>query len=102
VRRPDGTALANVPVILISADDSWFTTFHADQDGHFRFGNLKPGAYVVGINLPGAAPWEVAVGGGVPPPPASLYYGGAADRSSAVAVKLGDDEKRDNLDFIVP
>jgi Carboxypeptidase regulatory-like domain len=103
VRRPNGAALADVAVLMITTDNSW-TTLQTNENGHFSFDRLEPGEYVVGINLPGAPAWEFAgsTGPGVPPPPASLYYGGAADRSSAVVVKLGEGEERDNLDFIVP
>jgi hypothetical protein len=103
VRRPNGAALANVPVIMITADNSW-TTLETNENGYFSFGGLRPGEYVVGINLPGAPAWEFvgSTGPGVPPPSASLYYGGATDRASATVLELGDDEKRDNLDFIVP
>jgi len=102
VRRPDGSPVPNVEVIIIGADDSWFITSEADARGYFTFDSLNPGEYVVGINLPGAPAWKVGGGAGVAPPSASLYYGGAAQRSGALVVKLAPDEKRDDLDFIVP
>jgi hypothetical protein len=70
----------NVPVIIMSADNSWFTTSGADARGYFTFDSLKPGEYVIGINLPGAPDWKYAGGAGVgvAAPIASLYYNGAA------------------------
>ena len=102
VHRPDGSTMPNVDVIIMSADNSWFTTSQTDARGSFTFDSLKPGEYVVGINLPGAPAWESAGGGGVgvAPSTASQYYGGTAVRSDALVIKLATDEKRDDIDFI--
>ena len=100
VHHPDGSLLANIRVVMISVDESWFTTFEADEKGHFSFDGLEPGEYLLEVNLPGTPVWELTSGGGVPP--SGLYYGGTTDRAGAVPIKLADGEKRDNLDFIVP
>ncbi len=104
VHRSDGSSMANVDVIIMNADNSWFTTSQTDARGSFTFDSLKPGEYVVGINLPGAPAWENAggAGEGVAPQTASLYYGRTAVRSDALVIKLATNEKRDDLDFIAP
>jgi hypothetical protein len=103
VHRPDGSSVPNVVVILKSADDSWFDTTQTDASGRFTFDSLKPGEYVVGINLPGAPALKYAGGGGPNvAPPASLYYNGTSGRSDALIITLAADEKRDGLDFVIP
>jgi hypothetical protein len=92
-----------VDVLIVSEDQTWFTTTKADERGHFRIDMVQPGKYVVGINLPGAPPWKL--GGGAGPgldiPPASLYYPGVQSRSAALAITLAEDQKRDDIDFVV-
>jgi hypothetical protein len=103
VRRSDGSSLPAVDVLIVSEDQTWFTTTKADERGHFRIDMVQPGKYVVGINLPGAPPWKL--GGGAGPgldiPPASLYYPGVQSRSAALAITLAEDQKRDDIDFVV-
>jgi len=103
VHFPDGSSVPNVDVILMSADNSSFNTTRTDARGYFTFESLRPGEYVVGINLPGAPPWKYAgCSGACDVPPAPLYYNGAAERSGALVIKLATDEKRDDIDFIAP
>lgn len=104
VRHPDGSPAPDVDVIIMGADNSWYTTRRVDTQGHFTFYSLEPGEYVIGINLPGAPPWEYggAAGGGVTPPAASMYYGGATERSGALVITLTADEKRGDVDFTAP
>lgn len=104
VRRADGSSLQDVDVLVLREDGSWFTTAKADAQGHFNIDSLKPGKYVIGINLPGAPPWKYGGGGGanLDIPVASLYYPGVQIRSAALAITLADDEKRDDIDFIIP
>ena len=65
--------------------------------------SLRPGKYVVGLNLPGAPKWEYAgqAGADVVPPPASLYYPGVPTRSAASVINLADDDKRNDIDFTI-
>jgi hypothetical protein len=98
VRRVDGSPVANVDLIVISADNSWYATSGSDARGHFEFGSLRSGEYVVGMKLPGTPAWEYSTEG--KPPAASLYYGGSTTRSGAVVIKVGADEKMDDLEFI--
>jgi hypothetical protein len=103
VQHPDGSAAAEVPVIIIAEDNSWFTTETSDARGRFHLDSLQAGKYVVGINLPGAPAWKYAgCGGACEIPPASLYYPGVTNRSAALTIILATDEKRDNIDFNVP
>ena len=103
VLRSNGSPVPQLAVVMIGADDSWWTTSRADARGYFHFDSLSPGNYVIGINLPGAPAWKSGADGiGVAPPTASLYYSGALNRSAALVIKLADDEKRDDIDFIVP
>jgi hypothetical protein len=104
VRHADGSPVPNVDVVIMRADNSWYVTDRADAHGYFRFDSLEPGKYLVGINLPGAPPWNDGggAGPGVAPKTASMYYGGAKERSGARVITLRADEKRDDLDFIAP
>lgn len=104
VRHPDGSPVPSVHVLIISEDGSWWTS-ETNEDGYFNIEWLQPGRYVVGINLPGALAWKYGGctgGSGCNAPPASLYYPGEQDRSSALAIKLEDGEKREDIDFTVP
>ena len=103
VQRSDGSPVPQVDVLIMLADESWFTTEKADERGYFHVDSLHPGKYVVGINLPGAPAWKYAgCGGACEAPPASLYYPGVNYRSAALTITLDKDEKRDNIDFIIP
>jgi len=104
VQRSDGSPMPQVDVLIMSEDESWFTTEKSDARGYFHINSLQPGKYVVGINLPGAPAWKYGSGAGVGvnPPAASLYYPGMRNRSDALVVSLTTDEKRDDIDFIVP
>ena len=104
VRHSDGSPVPGVDLIVMSENETWFTTTKADERGAFHFDLLQAGKYVVGINLPGALPWKVGggAGGGLDIPPASLYYPGVQSRSAALAINLADDEKRNDIDFVIP
>jgi hypothetical protein len=103
VRRSDGSPLSAVDVLVMSEDETWFTTEKADEQGYFHTDSLRPGKYVVGINLPSAPPRKVGggAGAGLDIPPASLYYPGVRSRSAALAINLAVDEKRDDIDFVI-
>ncbi|HUK31693.1 MAG TPA: carboxypeptidase-like regulatory domain-containing protein [Candidatus Acidoferrum sp.] len=103
VHFSDGTSAPNVAVIFIRANGSGYNTSHTDAHGDFTFGSLDPGEYVVGINLPGAPAWKYeSCGGPCEVPPASLYFNGAVERSGALVIKLETDEKRQDIDFVIP
>jgi hypothetical protein len=103
VRRLDGSPMPRVDILIISEDNSWWTS-KTNEHGYFNIEWLQPGEYVVGINLPGASAWKSGgcSGSACKAPPESLYYSGVQDRSSALAIKLEDGEKREDIDFTVP
>jgi hypothetical protein len=102
VRRSDGSPLPNVDVLIMSSDQTWFTTTQTDDAGYF-YHDGAPGKFVVGINLPGAPPWKYGggAGAGLDIPRASLYYPGVQNRSAALAIELKQDENRTNIDFSI-
>jgi len=104
VRRSDGTPIANVDVVLMSADNTSYETMQTDQNGQFMFDEEAPGKYVLGLNFPPRPDWFNGGGGGVGVriPPASVFYPGVPDRSKARVIRLATDEKLENLDFMVP
>lgn len=105
VRRSDGSPVPQAPVLIMSEDGSWSTTEESDADGYFRSDGMRPGRYVVGINLPGAPAWKYGGCGGAcqhEVPSASLYYPGMQNRSDALVISLATDQKRDDIDFTVP
>lgn len=104
VRHPDGSPVAHAHVILIWQDETGYATTESDENGHFLFDSMRGGKYVVGIKLPGTPPWKdsTAAGAGVDIPKASLYYPGLRKRSDAPAIELETDEKRDDIDFVIP
>lgn len=61
---------------------------------------------MVGITLPGVpgAKYAGLVCGGIacPPPIIYLYYPGMPNRSDALVITLANDEKRDDIDFVMP
>jgi hypothetical protein len=104
VQRADNSPISQVGVLLVSKDETWYTTDTTDASGHFRFDGLRPGNYRVGINLPGAPAWQGGAGAGVGVaiPKASLYYPGVQNRSRAHVIRLSKDEKRNDINFLVP
>jgi len=102
VRRSDGSPVEDVGVLLIPVDGLFWTTTQTDSGGHFSFDSLGAGKYVVAINLPGAPAWKFSSAGGVAPPPASLYYPGMRNRADAIVIPLDTDEKREDINFVIP
>lgn len=102
VRHSDGSPAVGAEALIIPTDESWWSTFPIGTSGHFQFDSLREGDYVIGVRLPSATPWESEGGTGVPPPPASVYYPGAPSRSAAAVITLRTDEKREDIDFIIP
>jgi hypothetical protein len=92
--------LAGAQALLISVDESWWSTEQVGSNGYFSYESLRPGRYVIGVRL--VSPPSPDQSGGGPPPPASLYYPGVQNRSAAAAIALRTDEKRDNIDFSIP
>jgi len=104
LQRPDGSPASQVNVLITNEDGSIWNTGKTDEKGHFRSDSMQPGKYVIGINLPGTPAWK-STGGGGPTgsaPSASYYYPGVRDRSAAQIITLRTDEKRDDIDFVIP
>ena len=104
VQRSDGSPMSDVAVVLIDGDNERYSIDKTDKNGRFSWDSESPGEYVVGINLPGTPPWKYggAAGKGIELPPIDIFYGNARDRTRAQVIKLGADEKRDDIDFIIP
>jgi hypothetical protein len=100
----DGTPVRNVDVVLMTADNSSFQTTQTDENGRYTFYSETAGEYVIGLNFPPSPDWinGGGAGPGVKIAPASLFYPGVSNRSSARVIRLATDEKRDDLDFVVP
>jgi hypothetical protein len=103
VRRSDGSPMPDIDVLIMSADQTWFTTAKTDSEGYFHDEDLRKGKYLIGINLPGAPLWQVGggAGAGINIPRVSLYYPGVQNRSAALAIELKQDETRNNIDFSI-
>jgi hypothetical protein len=103
VRNSSGSPAPQVDVLLSEEDGSWFTSTKTDSRGIFSFDSLRPGRFVVGLNLPGAPKWKYTSAGGPDVTPrASMYFPGAMDRSGAVVIVLAEDEQRKDIDFTLP
>lgn len=104
VRSSNGSPVPNVDLVLVSSDNSWYSTTQTDLNGHFMFDSQYPGEFVVGLNFPGRPDWFNGGGAGigVKIPPASVFYPGVPDRSSARVIRLAADEKLGDIDFILP
>lgn len=106
VRRSDGSPVPWLPILITDEKGSWFETIISDAQGYFHREVLSSGKYLVGINLPGQPTWRpsgcVGTPGACSIPKASLYYPGMRNRADALLVSLADDEKRDDVDFIIP
>ena len=102
LRHWDGSPVADAPVFIMEGDG--YNTEKSDSNGYFYSDGMRPGKYVVGINLPDAPAWKYGGcgGAGCEAPPIYLYYPGMHNRSDALVINLADDEKRDDIDFTVP
>ena len=106
VRWTDGKPAVEAKVLLIDADGSGFNTQTTDEEGAYVFSQCRSGSYIVGALRPGADELKVAACGGARCEdnlPANLYYfGNTALRNAALVVKLGVDERRDDLEIVLP
>jgi hypothetical protein len=104
VRHADGSPAANVALVLIRSDNSWYLTTETNDDGHYAFDSQEPGKYVLGMNFPANPAWFGGGGAGasVRLPPASTFYPAAPNRSGAKIIHLATDQKLDHFDFTIP
>lgn len=80
---------AYVEVIPASTDGGGGAT--ADKNGYFEVRGLRPGRYLVGVNIAPQLPGELLV-----------YYPGVWKKDLAGIIEIGQAEKRTNLDFQIP
>lgn len=105
LQHSDGSPAAQVPVLIMTLDERWFTTQKSNAEGYFHFDSLAPGKYVVAINLPDAPKWQLDGCAGackdrIPAP--SMYYPNMQNRADAIAITLATDERRNDIDFTLP
>jgi len=106
VRWPDGKPAVNADVLLIDADGSGVIIRTTNEEGGFNFNEKEPGSYIVGARRPGAPELKYGGCGGAgcaDDLPADIYYfGNTALRNTALVIKLGVDEKRDDVEIVLP
>jgi hypothetical protein len=95
VLQRDGTPMMS-RVDLIPADESGRSrsgpeTVQTNEHGEFEFVGLRPGGYLVGVNLRTAATPST-------PYPAT-FYPGTANRTEAAPIVIGAAEVRDRVEF---
>jgi len=101
IRHSDGSPVSDARVAIIEEDG--YNTLTSDQNGYFESDGMRSGNYVVGIKLPNAPQWKYGgCGGACEPPPLDFYYPGMHNRSDALVITLGEDEKRDDIDLTIP
>jgi hypothetical protein len=106
VRWPDGKPAVKAGVLLIEADGSTVNSETTNEEGAFEFSEWKPGSYIVGAQRPGAPELKTGSCGGAgcaDDLPADLnYFGNTVLRKAALVIKLGVDEKRDDVEIVLP
>ncbi|HKR84422.1 MAG TPA: carboxypeptidase-like regulatory domain-containing protein [Terriglobales bacterium] len=102
IRHSDGSPVPGIGVSIVGADG--YDAETSDEEGYFRSDAMRPGKYVVGINPP-IVPGPKYVGckgKDCAPPIIYLYYPEMPNRSDSLVITLADDEKRDDIDFVMP
>ena len=81
-----------VEAVKVGGEES-HSTF-ADKDGHFEFRGLRPGKYLIGVDInaqPGTPEWKHR-----------LYYPGVRQKDLAIIIDIGRGEQRSNIEFALP
>ncbi len=106
VRWSDGKPVGKADVFLIESHGYGFNIKTTDETGHFSFDYWEPGKYVIGARRPGAPELKVDACEGVGCAnyfPADIYYfGNTVMRKAARVIRLGVDEKRDDVEIVLP
>ena len=106
MRWPDGKPAVNAEVLLVDADGSGVIIRPTNEEGGFNFNKREPGSYIVGARRPGAPELESDCCGGADCAddlPADIYYfGNTLLRNAALVIKLGVDERRDDVEIVLP
>lgn len=107
IRRSDGSPVPGVGVYFLDAD--WdahgYNADTSDEEGYFHSDAMRPGKYVVGINLatvPRGEKYEGCDGKDCAPPIIDLWYPGMPNHRDSLVIRLAGDEKRDDIDFVIP
>jgi len=102
IRRSDGSPVPGAGVCIIDADG--YNAETSDEEGYFQSDGMRPGRYLVGINLPTVpgGKYVGCKGKDCAPPIIYLYYPGMLNRPDSLAITLADNEKRDDIDFVIP
>lgn len=106
VRLPNGEPAVKANVLLIDADGSRINIQTTNAEGGFDFSEYEPGSYVIGALPPGAPDLNIGSCGGANCAdnlPADLYYfGNTRLRNAALVIKLGVDERREDVEIVLP
>jgi hypothetical protein len=106
VRWPDGKPVVKAEVLIIDADGSRVNLQTTDEEGAFEFSEQESGSYVFGARRPGAPELKYGGCGGegcADSLPDDIYYfGNTVMRKAALVIKLGVDEKRDDVEIVLP
>jgi hypothetical protein len=104
VTRSNGSAVPELPVAVLNLDGTMYATGLTYQDGHFAFDSLGPGEFVVRLELPADANWLGSADSDASREslPASMFYPGVPNRTDAGVIRLTTDEKRDDINFVLP
>jgi hypothetical protein len=106
VRWPNGKPVVKAEVLIIDAAGSRVNIDATDKEGGFNFSEEKSGSYIIGARRPGAPELKYGGCGGadcVDDLPADIYYfGNTVMRNAALVIKLGIDEKRDDVEIVFP
>jgi hypothetical protein len=102
ITNSQGQAIGHAKVRLIPADKGKGSTptlldaksEHTDQYGNYRFEELLPGKYYLGINI------DEEPRGGIAYP--KTYYPGTPDQDKAVVIVMGEGEKLTGYDISLP
>jgi hypothetical protein len=94
----------DLPVAVLNLDGTIYATGLTYQNGHFAFDSLRPGEFVVRLELPADANWlgSAASDASRESLPASMFYPGVPNRTDAGVIRLTTDEKRDDINFVLP
>jgi hypothetical protein len=106
VRWPDGKPVVNADVLLVDADGSGVIIRTTNEEGGFSFKEGEPGSYIVGARRPDAPELKFGSCGGAgcadDLPEDIYYFGSTVMRKAALVIKLGVDEKRDDVEIVLP
>lgn len=106
MRWPDGKPAVEAKVLLIEADGTNVNIQTTNEEDGFDFSEWEPGSYVVGARRPGAPELKFDGCGdadcAVDLPADIYYFGNTALRNAALVIKLGVNERRDDVEIVLP